>query len=207
MKSLFLTISMLIVGSFAFTSCGAPAANNAAGNNGNKPANAANTATVPTADKAATEADLKKMVDDFVAALNKGDADGLDKFYTDDYTLVDQNGAVSTKAARMEMIKSGKVKFEGMKAEDLKFKVNPTGDAAVVVGHVTGKNMVDGKSEDRNSRVTWVVVKTKDKGWQFTNAQVTDIKAGAATPAKADEKKADTAKPGTPPPPAPANKK
>jgi hypothetical protein len=88
-----------------------------------------------------------------------------------------------------------------MKAEDLKFKLNPTGTAAVVIGHVTGKNVVDGKSEDRNSMVTWVIVKN-DKGWQFTNAQVTDIKAGAATPAKADDKKADDKKADV----APANK-
>ena len=42
--------------------------------------------------------------------------------------------------------------------------------------------------------VTWVVVKN-DKGWQFLNAQITDIKAGAAKPEdkKADEKKPDAA--------------
>ena len=107
-----------------FTSCGAPAANNAA-NAGNKPANAANTATAPAVDKTAIEAELKKTVDEFVAALNKNDADGLAKFYTDDYALVDQNGGITTKAARLEAIKSGKIKFEGMKAEDLKYKLNP----------------------------------------------------------------------------------
>ena len=178
-----------------FTSCGAPAANNAA-NGGNKPANAA-----PAADKAAVEGEIKKALDDFAAALNKGDADGLGKFYTDDYTLVDQNGGISTKAQRIESVKSGKIKFEGMKFEDLKFKVNPAGDAAVVTGHVTGKNVVDGKSEDRNSMVTWVVVKSKEKGWQFISAQITDIKAGAA-PAKADDKKMEEKKPDA----APANK-
>ena len=196
MRKLILMISMLIAASFMFTSCGAPAANNA-GNAGNKPANAGNTATAPAVDKAAVEADIKKTMEDFAAALNKGDADGLDKFYADDYVLIDQNGGVNTKAARIEAVKSGKIKFEGMKFEDLKFKVNPAGDAAVVTGHVTGKNIVDGKSEDRNSMVTWVVVKNKDKGWQFINAQVTDIKAGAA-PAKADEKKADDKKPDAP---------
>ena len=201
MKRIILSITMLIAASFMFTSCGAPAANNSS-NAGNKPANAANTATAPAVDKTAVEAELKKTVDEFVAALNKNDAAGLDKFYTDDYILVDQNGSVTTKAARLEGIKSGKVKFDSMKAEDLKFKLNPTGTAAVVIGRVSGKNVVDGKSEERNSMVTWVIVKN-DKGWQFTNAQVTDIKAGAATPAKADDKKADTAKPAAP---APANK-
>lgn len=196
MKNLFLTISMLFTASFMLSSCGAPVANNA--NAGNKPANAANTATAPAAEKAAVEADIKKTMDEFVAALNKNDADGLGKFYTDDYTLVDQNGGVANKAARLEAIKSGKIKNEGLKFDDLKFKVNPAGTAAVVLGHVTGKASVDGKSEDRNSMVTWVVVKN-DKGWQFLNAQITDIKAGAAKPEdkKADEKKPDAAPPAT----------
>ncbi|MEO6049770.1 MAG: hypothetical protein ABIP78_00350 [Pyrinomonadaceae bacterium] len=58
-----------------------------------------------------------------------------------------------------------------------------------------------GKTEDRNSMVTWVMGKMKDKGWQFVSAQITDIKGGiAAVPAKADEKKADEK------PAAPANK-
>lgn len=197
MRNWLITISLLITASFIFTSCGAPAANNA--NAGNKPANAANSATAPAADKAATEADIKKMMDDFAAALNKGDADALGKMYADDYTLIDQNGAVQTKAARMEMIKSGKVKMEGMKFEDLKIKSNPAGDGAVVTGHVSGKTTVDGKSEDRNSMVTWVMGKMKDKGWQFVSAQITDIKPGAAKPddKKADEKKPDAAPPAT----------
>ncbi len=189
MRKLFLAISTLIAASFIFTSCGAPAANNAA-NNGNKPANAANTATAPAADKAAVEGEIKKMMDDFAAALNKGDADALGKVYADDYTLIDQNGAMQTKAARIEAVKSGKLKMEGMKFDDLKIKTNPAGDGAVVTGHVTGKTIMDGKSEDRNSMVTWVMGKMKDKGWQFVSAQITDIKAGAA-PAKADEKKPD----------------
>lgn len=189
MKGKIYTIVTLIAAAMALTSCGAPAANNTA----NKPANAANTATAPAADKAAVEAEIKKTMDEFAAALNKGDADALAKFYTDDYTLVDQNGGVSTKAQRLEAIKSGKVKMEGLKFEDLKFKVNPAGDAAIVMGHVAGKNIVDGKSEDRNSMATWVVVKSKDKGWQFTSAQVTDIKAGAGKPE--DKKEGDEKKP------------
>ena len=194
---------MLIGASFIFTSCGAPTTNNAA-NAGNKPINAANTATVPPADKAAVEGDIKKMMDDFAAALNKADAAALDKMYADDYTLVDQDGAMQTKASRMEAIKSGKIKWEGLAFGDLKIKANPAGDGAVVVGHAKGKTTMDGKSEDRNSMVTWVLGKMKDKGWQFVSAQITDIKAGAA-PAKADDKTKNEA-PKAAAPPAPANK-
>jgi len=177
----------LSVASF-FMACGGPAANNTTAN---KPANAANTAAAPAADKAAVETELKKTISDFEAALNKSDVAALDKMYSDDYVLIDQNGGMNTKAARLEAIKSGKIKMEGMKFEDLKIKTNPAGDGAVITAHVSGKNIVDGKSEDRNSMVTWVLGKMKDKGWQFVNAQVTDIKSGAM---KADDKKADDEK-------------
>lgn len=185
MKKLFLMTLTLMASSLLLISCGAPAANNAA-NAGNKPANAA---TAPAADKAAVEGEIKKMMDDFAAALNKADSGALDKMYSDDYTLVDQDGVLQTKASRMEAIKSGKIKWEGLKFNDLKIKTNPAGDGAVVVGHVTGKTTTDGKTEDRHSMVTWVLGKMKDKGWQFVSAQITDVKGGAA--AKADDKKAD----------------
>lgn len=189
MKKLIFMTMTLIAASFLLISCGAPAANNAA-NAGNK---AANTATAPAADKAAVEGELKKMMDDFAAALNKGDAAALDKMYSDDYTLVDQNGAMQTKATRMEAIKSGKLKWEGLKFSDLKIKTNAAGDGAVVIGHASGKTIMDGKSEERHSMVTWVASKAKDKGWQFVSAQITDIKGDAA---KTDDKKADDDKKG-----------
>ena len=193
MRKIILSITILIAAAFIFTSCGAPATNHA----GNKPANnaAANTAMAPAADKAAVEGEIKKMMDEFAFALNKGDVEALGKMYSDDYTLIDQNGAVQTKAARIEGIKSGKIKMEGLKFEDLKIKTNPAGDGAVATGHVTGKTTVDGKTEENNSMVTWVMGKSKDKGWMFVNAQITTIKGDTAKPGdkKADEKKPDAA--------------
>ncbi|CAN5368973.1 hypothetical protein BH10ACI3_BH10ACI3_27190 [soil metagenome] len=191
MKTPFILI-IAVATAALFAGCGAPAGN-APANNANKPANAAaNTATAPAADKAAVEADIKKMMDDFAGALNKADVATLDKMYSDDYTLIDANGVAQTKAARMDSIKSGKVKMEGLKFEDLKIKTNAAGDGAVVTGHVTGKTTVDGKAEENNSMVTWVLGKNKDKGWQFVNAQITNIKAVAA-PAKTDNKATDEA--------------
>jgi uncharacterized protein (TIGR02246 family) len=190
MKKTFL--SMLIFTTAALLAgCGAPAGNNAAAN---KPTNAANSNSnaAPAADKAAVEGEIRKMMDEFTAALNKNDADAVAKFYADDYVLVDQNGASQTKASRLEQIRSGKIKWEGLKFTDLKIRTHPSGDGAVIVGHASGKTMVDGKSEDRNSVVTWVAGKSKDKGWQFLNAQITDVKGGdkkADDSAKADDKK------------------
>ncbi len=188
-RNLFILLT-LAVASF-LTACG----DSGAGNAGNKPANAAasNAAAAPAPDKAAVEAEVRKTMDDFNTALNKGveGIPALEKIYSDDYTLVDQNGVMQTKASRIEAIKSGKLKWEGLKFSDLKVKTHPAGDGAIVTGHVMGKVTADGKTEDRNSIVTWVLGKSKDKGWQFMNAQITDVKAGAAKSddkAKADDK-------------------
>jgi ketosteroid isomerase-like protein len=180
-----LFISMLATVSFLLASCGEPAATN---NSAAKPANAANnSAAKPAADTAAAEADVKKMLTEFEAALNKNDADAVGKFYADDYSLIDQNGQMQTKASRVEQIKSGKLKWENLKFTDLQVKIHPAGDGAVAWGRANGKVTMDGKSEERNSWVTWVAAKRAD-GWKFMHAQITDVKGDAAKPA--DEKPA-----------------
>ncbi len=166
------------------TACGEPTATNTTAN---KAANTAGNTAPKAADTAAVEADVKKMIADFEVALNKNDADAVTKFYRDDYELIDQNGQMQTKASRVEQIKSGKIKWEGLKFSDLKAMVHPVGDGAIVTARATGKVTMDGKSEDRNSYVTWVIVKDKD-GWKFVKAQITDIKGG--TPPASGEKPA-----------------
>jgi ketosteroid isomerase-like protein len=176
-----IVLIMTLIGMALMSSCGAPAANNAAA--ANKPANAANNAVAkPSADSAAVESDVKKFIADFEVALNKNDADVVGKFYNDDYSLIDQDGVIQTKASRVEQIRSGKVKWEGLKFADTKVRAHPAGDGAVVYAHATGKTTIDGKTADRNSMVTWVVRKGPD-GWQFLHAQITDIKGGASKPA------------------------
>ena len=176
-----ITFITALVSLMLMSSCESPPpANNAAAN---RPVNAANNAAArPAADSAAIETDVKKFIADFEIALNKNDADAVGKFYNDDYSLIDQDGALQTKATRLEQIKSGKVKWEGLKFADLKVRTHPAGDGAVVYAHATGKTTVDGKTTDRNSMVTWVVRKGAD-GWHFLHAQITDVKAGAAKPA------------------------
>lgn len=188
MRKLF--ISVLCLGTAIMIAGCDPGASNTAGN---KAANAGNAASAPVVDRDSLEADIRKMMDDFAAALNKGDVDAIGRMYSDDYTLIDADGVVQTKSSRLDAIKSGKIKMEGLKFNDLKIKTNPAGDGAVITGRVSGKTITDGKTEEANSMVTWVVAKTKDKGWQFVNAQITNIKASAAKPdeAKPDDKKSD----------------
>lgn len=173
-----LTITFVVAVSIFLAGCGEPVANNGnaakPASAGNNSANAAKTAT----DTAAVETEVKKVVADFEAALNKNDADAVGRFYDDSYTLIDQNGETHTKAARVEQIRSGKIKWEGLKFSDPKIRVHPAGDGAAVYARANGKVSMDGKTEDRSSMVTWIARKQAD-GWKFIHAQVTDIKGGS----------------------------
>lgn len=174
-----LLISMLASTSL-LVSCGESTATNA-GNSSARTANTANNSAAKpaAADTASAEADVRKMVTEFEAALNKNDADAAGRFYADDYMLIDQDGQMQTKAARLDQIRTGKVKWEGLKFSDLKIRMHPAGDGAAITARATGKATVDGKTTDRNSMVTWVVAK-RPEGWRFVNAQITDIKGDAA---------------------------
>ena len=202
MKKLFLTILMLVGASFMFTSCGAPAANNA-GNAGNKPANAANTATAPATDHTADEAAVKKVLTDISTSLSKNDADAMDKIYGDNYMLVNIDGSVQNKAERLASMRSGEVKYESFAYDDSNFRFNPEGTGAIAITRTTMKGTFKGKPMDGTYRGTLVFSKTKD-GWKLVSAQASKIEAGAE-PAKANDKKVDDKKAETAPPPA-ANK-
>ena len=186
-------------------SCGEPAANNAA----NKPANAANNASVANtaADPAALQAELKKMTTDMAASLAKNDVDAMEKIYGENYMFIGPDGAVATRAERIDAMKKGDTKYDSISYDDISVRTNPEGTGAIVISTATvkGKNM--GKPIDGKFRVTHVWSKTKD-GWRMVNGQTTAVTAAAA--AKPDEKApANTAAANTnaakPPPPA-ANK-
>jgi len=185
-------------------SCGEPAANNAT----NKPTNAANNAVANTAtDPAALQAELKKLTTDSAASLSKNDVDAMEKVYGENYMFIGPDGAVATRAERIEAMKKGDTKYESVTYDDISVRTNPEGTGAIVISTATvkGKNM--GKPVDGKYRVTHVWAKTKD-GWRMVNGQTTAITAAAA--AKPEEKApANTAAANTnaakPPPPA-ANK-
>ena len=197
MRKIFLTISMLIAASFVFTSCGAPAANNT----GNKPANNANTAA-PAADAAAIETEIKKMAGEMSATMAKNDVATIEKFFADNYMFVNQDGTVSTKAQRMEAIKSGSSKLESLAYDEMSVRNNPEGTGAILICRATVQGMNMGKPTDGQYRFTQVWSKSKD-GWKLVSGQITLI--AAAAPAKADDKKADEKK-ANDKPAAPANK-
>jgi uncharacterized protein (TIGR02246 family) len=176
---------------------------------GNKPANnaPANNSAAKPADPAASQAEIKKLMDTAQAALAKNDADAMEKIYADDYMLVNLDGSVQTKAERLASLRSGEAKYESFSYSDANIRISPGGDDAVAIAKLTMKGTFKGKPTDGDYRVTQVYTKTKD-GWKQMSAQATKIEGGAA---KTDDKtKAANTKPApadkAPAPVPPANK-
>ena len=193
---------MLIVASFILTSCNNPATNGnittnsnsitngniATSNNANANSNinansnvSSNTsvnsntnANSNTTSSANTESDVRKLLGELEAALSKNDAAALDKIYSDDYTIITTAGEVQTKAQRLDSIKSGDLKFETIKFEDV--KIQSYGDAAVVTARSIAKSTYKGKEQPGDSMTTIVFAKTKD-GWRVVHGHPSQIEA------------------------------
>ena len=191
MKKLSVIITLLVVGAGMITSCGEPAANNAA----NKPANNANVANSNSAapvNTAAIETEIKKLVSDYAASTAKNDADAYDKTTTDNFMFVGNDGAVQTKAERVAAMRSGATKYETLTYDEVNVRVNPEGNGAIAICKATVKGTNMGKPIDATVRVTQVWSKAKD-GWKLASLQATNLTAKADDKAKAEDKKVDSA--------------
>ena len=168
---------VLLTAGCLLSACGEPAANNAA----NKPANAANNAAPAPANAAAIETEVKKLANDGIAAILKADTAALDKLWADNYMFVGPDGVVSTKAQRLDALKSGDSKIESLSYDEMNVRSNPEGTGAIIIGRVTVKGTNMGRKVDGQHRFSQVWSKTKD-GWRQVSGQVTPI-TGAAAPA------------------------
>ena len=159
----------------------------------NKPANApantanANTAAAQPVDAAAIEADIKKLVTEYAAAMVKSDVAAFEKTTSDNFMFVSNDGSIQTRAERITSMKTGATKYESLTYDDLNVRVNAEGNGAVVIGKATVKGMNMGKPIDGVNRVTQVWSKTKD-GWKMASLQATPLTA------KSDDKKVDDKK-------------
>lgn len=176
MKKLILLTALVGIAATMFTGCPAPAANNAAAN---KPANAANTGTAPAADAAAIETAIKKLANDHIAAVLKNDTAAMEKLWADNYIFIAQDGAVNTKAQRIESMKSGVSKIDSLTYDEMSVRSNAEGTGTLLIGRLTVKGTNMGKPVDGQMRFTQVWSKTKD-GWQAVSGQVTPLTGDAA---------------------------
>ncbi len=115
---------------------------------------------------AEAEQAVSARVQEFLAALRKGDAEALTSLYADDYTITNDTGDVQTKAQRLEWVKANTARLSTLDFQNLKTQVY--GDTAVVTGHATSTG------DAINSRIIQVWVK-QGGTWRLVAGQTTVI--------------------------------
>jgi len=115
---------------------------------------------------------IKKMETDRAAAVVKGDLARLDKETSDDYTLINVNGQMTSKSQMLDGFKSGKTRLTTDDVSDMNVRVY--GDVAVVTGKATVKGTLGGKDVDGQALFTRVYLK-KAGQWQAVALQQTAI--------------------------------
>ncbi len=169
MKKNFLLIAMLIAASFLLIACGDTTGGNTAAPDNSAPEN-----TAPETTSAAdVEAELKKDMETTGAALLKNDTETLANQWSDDYMVVMPDGKVYTKTERLEVFKSGEVKYEKFDISDMKARTLGN-DSAVSISTIDVKGTNKGKPFEGSWRLTAVHRKTGD-GWKSVSSQLTSI--------------------------------
>lgn len=127
------------------------------------------TKTTPPAQKSAADSKAEQGIQQFgaelVAAYERNDTAALDRLYADDFIGTDVVGHLYHKTALLGAIKSGRVKYEAVKIDDLKIQVH--GEVAIVNGRVSIKLRVNGQPQEESvTRDTTTLVKRQGQ-WRM----------------------------------------
>lgn len=116
---------------------------------------------------------VMQMEQDMSAALTKPDADAAAKMVADSFYVVNPDGSTQTKAEFVADLKSGKLKLESNKLDDMKVQAADA-EMAVVTYRSTDKGTFDG--HDISGQYRWLDVVAKRGGtWQFITSQGTRL--------------------------------
>jgi ketosteroid isomerase-like protein len=111
---------------------------------------------------------------DGCAAYLRGDADKIANFLTEDYTLTNSKGAITTAADDIEDARTGKVHYDVFENYDMKVRLY--GDhAAVVTGKTKVKGNAQGKPIDIIVQFTDTFVKQSGR-WRLAAGHVSRLK-------------------------------
>ena len=119
-----------------------------------------------------TEQEIRSVITQVREAQLKGDAAALDRFLADDYVFTNPLGEVMTKAQTVSDYRSGAIKFQSMKMDEVRVRL--FGDTAVATGHLNLKGQRRGRDISGQYRATWVLVKNQGR-WQPVAGQSTRI--------------------------------
>lgn len=113
-------------------------------------------------------------------ALIAGDAAALDKYYTNDFQIIDDDGEIHDKQDQIGFM-TKKVDLLNAQGDDV--KVTMLGrDAALVTGRFTGRYRMEGKESDFTERYTSVWVRRGGE-WKVRHEHASLVPKPGDTPA------------------------
>ncbi|HWM92393.1 MAG TPA: nuclear transport factor 2 family protein [Thermoanaerobaculia bacterium] len=120
------------------------------------------------------EAAVLQAVRDACKTYLDGDADRLAEVLTEDFTLTDSSGVVTTRADDIEHARKGTIRYEVFENHDMKVRLH--GDAAVITGRTTVKGQAGGTPFAAEFQFTDTLVR-RDGRWRFVASHVSRISA------------------------------
>ena len=114
-------------------------------------------------DPATAERELRAANAEYDAALIDGDAKALDRFYTADYSIIDDDADVHGKADQIAFMTKN-VDLLQARSDDLRIKMLGP-NAAMLTGRLTGRYRMDGKEDHFVERYTSIWVR-EEGAWR-----------------------------------------
>ncbi len=115
---------------------------------------------------------IKQLDNERMQAIQKSDTAFIERVYANDYVVIGANGTVRNKAQVIADFKSGALKVESLKDDELKVRVY--GDTAILTGRSTSKVKDKGQDISGQSLFTRVYVKRNGQ-WQFVTHHMSRI--------------------------------
>lgn len=125
------------------------------------------------------ERSVTQIEQELVKALIAGDASIFERYLADTYIFTAPDGMVSNKAQTIADIKSGDLKFQSSKLNDM--KVQAYGDTAIATYGSTDQSSYKGKDISGHFRWTDVFVKRNGR-WQIVAGHGAPMANGKSTP-------------------------
>ena len=122
--------------------------------------------------KMTVEQTLAQVEHELSDAMVKGDTAALIKYFDAREVITDPGGMLMNKAQAIAMFKSGDLKFESMKIDDVKVRL--FGNTAIVIYRTNDKGSFKGQAFEGQSRWTDTFIKMNGK-WVIVAAQGTPI--------------------------------
>ena len=122
----------------------------------------------------ADEAAELQTIHDACKAFLDGDADRIAELLTEDFTLTDSSGVVTTRADDIEHARKGTILYEVFENHDMKVRLH--GDAALITGRTTVKGTAGDTPFAAEFQFTDTLVRS-DGRWRVAASHVSRVSA------------------------------